>query len=278
MIATGSLPGSRSIPAISVALALLILQAFCAASGRPARAQEAAGALSEAEVEKRRKALGEWVFEPVALDNSTYLLHMDRHTSSFLLTIRRSNVSYYSSWNRKGFCSIRLANGKLVPVDKIEDLNANSDRIRFRAASSLRELPAVWIEWRKVKNMSLLSLVFDVPEESRKQVAGIRLLDRALWVSDSDDGEILLPRGVGELHPASKAAPLALRLDHFQGPARDSTETAWSQPVLGLNRLSGPLALAWSEPETVLSIEREEVGVESRLDRSGILLELVRLR
>ena len=270
MIATGSLPGSRSIPAISVALALLILQAFCAASGRPARAQEAAGALSEAELEKRRKALGEWVFEPVALDNSTYLLHMDRHTSSFLLTIRRSNVSYYSSWNRKGFCSIRLANGELVPVDKIEDLNANSDRIRFRAASSLRELPAVWIEWRKVKNMSLLSLVFDVPEESRKQVAGIRLLDRALWVSDSDDGEILLPRGVGELHQASKAAPLALRLDHFQGPARDSTETAWSQPVLGLNRLSGPLALAWSEPETVLSIEREEVGGKDFPGKRGI--------
>ena len=251
---------SRATPKMSVALSLLLIQALCICAGSPGYGQEEGKKLGEKEIGKRRQALSSWVFEPLELDSSSFRLQMDRHNSSFVLSIRRSNTEYYSSWARKGFCSIRLSDGRLVPIDKVEELNANSERIRFRAASSAEKLPAVWIEWKNVKNRNLLSLVFDVPKESRGQVRGMRLLDRALWVSDSDDGEVLVPRGVGERYLASTASPLELKLGRYHGLPGEPLEDTYSMPVLGFSRLGGPLAMCWSDPETVVTIQREEVG------------------
>ena len=260
--------GIRTRAAGGLALGLFILQALCLRPGWAANGQEAG--LGETELEKRRKALDNWVFEPVSLENSTYVFHMDRHTSSFRLSVRRSNVGYYSSWNRKGFCSILLKNGETAPVDKVENLNASSDRIRFRAGSSSRELPPIWLEWRKIKDGNQLALAFDVPEESRAQVSGLRLLDRSLWISDSDNGEILLPRGVGELHRAAEAGPLEIRLDRPLAPGGETSASAYSLPVIGLSRLAGALAFCWSDPEAALTIKREAVDDEKFPGRRGI--------
>ena len=260
--------GIRKRAAGGLALGLFILQALCLRPGWAASGQEAG--LGETELEKRRKALDNWVFEPVSLENSTYVFHMDRHTSSFRLSVRRSNVGYYSSWNRKGFCSILLKNGETAPVDKVENLNASSDRIRFRAGSSSRELPPIWLEWRKIKDGNQLALAFDVPEESRAQVSGLRLLDRSLWISDSDNGEILLPRGVGELHRAGETGPLEIRLDRPLAPGGEASASAYSLPVIGLSRLAGALAFCWSDPEAALTIKREAVNDEKFPGRRGI--------
>ncbi|MCH2584744.1 MAG: hypothetical protein MK138_08255, partial [Planctomycetes bacterium] len=85
--------GIRAHAAGGLALGLFILQALCLAPGWAAGGQETR--LGETELEKRRKALDSWVFEPVTLENSAYVFHMDRHTSSFRLSVRRSNVGYY---------------------------------------------------------------------------------------------------------------------------------------------------------------------------------------
>ena len=263
-------PSSRTPVKMPAALRMLIIPALCIAVAGRGHGQDDAEKQVDAEIQKRRQALSSWVFEPLELDGSSFRLHMDRHNSSFVLSIRRSNIEYYSSWGRKGFCSLRLSDGSLVPVDKVEDLTANSERIRFRAASSIGEIPAVWIEWRNIKGRSILSLVFDIPEESREQVAGIRLLDRALWVSDSDAGEVLVPRGVGELYSAATEAPLELKLDRFQGPATAVPETSYSLPVLGLTRLGGPLAVCWKDPGGVITIEREAVDGNTFPGKRGI--------
>ena len=159
---------------------LLLAPVLCVAMAGPVSSQDAEERPSGAELEKRRQALSSWVFEPVELDGSSFRLRMDRHNSSFSLSIRRSNIEYYSSWGRKGFCSLHLSDGRTVPVDKVENLVANSERIRFRAASSTGQVPAVWIEWRNIKARNTLSLVFEVPQESREQVAGF-----ASWTGPS---------------------------------------------------------------------------------------------
>lgn len=255
---------------VSAALRLLIIAALCGSVAGHGHGQDEGEKKVDAEIQKRRQALSSWVFEPLALEGSSFRLHMDRHNSNFVLSIRRSNSEYYSSWGRKGFCSLLLSDGRLVPVDKVEELTSNSERIRFRAASSIGKIPPVWIEWRIIKGRNILSLVFDVPEESREQVSGIRLLDRALWVSDSDAGEVLVPRGVGELYPAANAAPLQLKLDRFQGLAATAAENRYALPVLGLTRLGGPLAMCWKDPETAITIEREAVEGDSFPGKRGI--------
>ena len=277
-------PGSRTPVKISAALRMLMIPVLCLAMAGGGHGQEAEEKPVDAELQKRRQALSSWVFEPLELDGSSFRLHMDRHNSSFVLSLRRSNIEYYSSWGRKGFCSLRLSDGSLVPVDKVEDLTANSERIRFRAASSMGKIPAVWIEWRNIKGRNILSLVFDIPEESRKQVAGIRLLERALWVSDSDAGEVLVPRGGGELYRAANPAPLELKLEDFQASAGLAPESRYSLPVLGLNRLGGALALCWKEPGALITIQREAVdgdafpgkrGIFTSVDFSGARAELL---
>tara|TARA_B100000809_G_scaffold131557_1_gene129311 strand:- start:7079 stop:9358 length:2280 start_codon:yes stop_codon:yes gene_type:complete len=261
---------SRTPVKVSPALRMFIIATLSIAVAGHGYGQDDEEKEVDAEIQKRRQALSSWVFEPLALEGSSFRLHMDRHNSSFVLSIRRSNSEYYSSWGRKGFCSLRLSNGRLVPVDKVEELTSNSERIRFRAASSVGKIPPVWIEWRIIKGRNILSLLFDIPEESREQVSGIRLLDRALWVSDSDAGEVLVPRGVGELYPAANAAPLQLKLDRFQDLAAAAAENRYSLPVLGLTRLGGPLALCWKDPETAITIEREAVEGDTFPGKRGI--------
>jgi len=261
---------SRTTVKVSAALRMFVITTLCIAVTGHGHGQDDEEKKVSAEIQKRRQALSSWVFEPLELDGSSFRLHMDRHNSSFVLSIRRSNIEYYSSWGRKGFCSLRLSDGSLVPVDKVEDLTANSERIRFRAASSIGEIPTVWIEWRNIKGRSVLSLVFEIPEESRALVSGIRLLDRALWVSDSDAGEVLIPRGVGELYRAASAAPLELKLEHFQGPAGVEPENKYSLPVLGLTRLGGPLAVCWKDPGGVITIQREAVDGNTFPGKRGI--------
>ena len=128
---------SRTTVKVSAALRMFVITTLCIAVTGHGHGQDDEEKKVSAEIQKRRQALSSWVFEPLELDGSSFRLHMDRHNSSFVLSIRRSNIEYYSSWGRKGFCSLRLSDGSLVPVDKVEDLTANSERIRFRAASSI---------------------------------------------------------------------------------------------------------------------------------------------
>ncbi len=64
--------------------------------------------LSEEELATRREALEQWTFEPVALEETDYTLHMDRRNARFVLRDLRTGAKWYSSWGRKGFASMLL--------------------------------------------------------------------------------------------------------------------------------------------------------------------------
>ena len=81
---------------VSAALRLLIIAALCSSMAGHGHGQDEGEKKVDAEIQKRRQALSSWVFEPLALEGSSFRLHMDRHNSNFVLSIRRSNSEYYS--------------------------------------------------------------------------------------------------------------------------------------------------------------------------------------
>ena len=87
-------PGSRTPVKISAVLRMLMIPVLCLAMAGGGHGQEAEEKPVDAELQKRRQALSSWVFAPLELDGSSFRLHMDRHNSSFVLSLRRSNIEY----------------------------------------------------------------------------------------------------------------------------------------------------------------------------------------
>ena len=265
-------------------LVLMLLVPYAVLLTPPAVAQIP---LTEKELQDRRKKLEEWTFEPVVLEGGNVRLQMDRRDSSFFIQERRSNATYFSSLDRRGYAEIELDDGRKIPVDRCESLQVSGERIRFLAASSAGELPPLWLEIHSVRPTGGLSLTFDIPEESRERVASVKLLDEALWTSDSEAGGVVVPRGMGEWLAADREGDAYIRLDGFpqlvrQDPAGQDgglpetglPETSYTAPLLGIRKGQGTILVAWDEPDVSVEIVRRAVDDERFPGRRGVFVSL----
>ncbi len=229
--------------------------------------------LGEEELEERRNKLEAWTFEPVALDNRFFRLQMDRKDSSFFFASRRSDVKFYSSWHRRGFAAVTLANGETVPVDKVEDLHASGERIRFQGSSSVSALPPLFLEI--VAGAATVTLRFEIPEESRGEIAAVRLLDGALWVADSDGGGVAVARGMGERLDVKHEGDKTITLDGltFASGTKDSG-AAYSIPVVAIEKGAASALLYWESPDATVEIDRRAVDDGRFPGRRGVFVSL----
>ncbi|HVR76722.1 MAG TPA: hypothetical protein VMT52_20495 [Planctomycetota bacterium] len=241
-------------------------------------------ALPAADLEKRRAALASWTFEPVAIEGSTFLFHLDRRDGSFFLEDRRTRVKWFSSWGRRGFASVRLAaetggdpgSAPWYPIDRIERVASEATRIRFRGLSSKADVPPIQLEVSALARG--LSLRFDVPEEGRARGMSVRLLDSALWIPDTDPGGAALPVERGEWHESDSPGAMSRRLGGI-GPggsagARVAGDGPMTLSFLGLLKSKNPLLVRWRDPGAALDVERRPVADPAFPGRQGIFVSL----
>ena len=244
-------------------------------SAAPDEASPESVGLSDEEVSRRREALTSWTFEPVAIEERAFLFHLDRHDGSFFLQDRQSRVKWYSAWGRRGFASVLLkredqVDGEWLPLDRVESLSSPGKRVRFHATSDRGEAPSVLFELETLPGSAGISLRFEVAPEDRGRVRAVRLLDGALWISDTDRGGVALPAGMGEWVAADAPGDLHRRL---------SGRTA-SLPFLALVKAENPLLLRWhgeatdGEVEMTVEVKRRRVGGDSFPGNSGLFVSL----
>ncbi len=240
--------------------------------------------LSEEDLAARREALEEWTFEPVALEGTNYLLRMDRRNARFVLRDLRTGVKWYSSWGRKGFASMLLVSAppqvagtsaQWVPIDQVRRLVAGGPRIRFSAGPSVRGTPSVDFVLKSLPGGRGLRLEYEVPLEHRERIQAVRLFDDCFWVSDADDGAIVLPRGLGEQLDAGVREPVRRRLSGtpLLRPATSDAEPA-SLSVVGLLKKKNALLVRWFETFTAVEVERRAVDDAAFPGTYGVFLSL----
>ncbi|MCZ6794972.1 MAG: hypothetical protein O7J95_15320 [Planctomycetota bacterium] len=236
--------------------------------------------LSREELEARRKKFESWTFEPVVLDAGAVFFQMDRRDSSFYVQERRSGVRFYSSLRRRGYATVELRDGRRLPIDRCDAITVSGEKIRFAAASNAGDVPLVWLAIATDRAAGRLTFEFDVPEESRPDVAAVTLLEESLWIADSDGGGIALPRGMGEWLAADSPEALRVRLDGVPQTASSPRlfmnavpETSYSVPFLGIQRGEGTLLLTWKRG-AALEVARRIAEDERFPGRRGLFLSL----
>jgi len=236
--------------------------------------------LSGEELERRRALLEKWVFEPVALEGDSWAFHFDRRDGSFVLRDRRSGQRWFSNFEERGFASVRLgkpslpggaADGVWLPVNVVEKVSITDKRIRFRGASNRGALPEIYFEIEVLEGGQGVALRFEAEVD---KVVAVRLLDRALWVTDSDvklgaggddDRSVsgaILPRGEGELVQPEGPTPWRAGLRAGVTDAAATNADALDVARLGFLPLvkgRGVLLVHWDDPRLHLQVERKEM-------------------
>ena len=143
----------------------------------------------------------ERVREPILIERSSFRLFLDRHGPTFRLEDRQTKVVWQLALDRRGFASLLLPdeNGKQVewPVDEFEDLRVDNDSVSFRGKSSRGEIPTVRFRLSPSTTFEGLEISYETDAPFVTKGGAVRLLDRGLWMLDTEEGGVFLPVGMG---------------------------------------------------------------------------------
>jgi hypothetical protein len=242
----------RSILAI---LPMLSILAPLVSFGQDEEIEADAAAVAE----ERGPSLEAWAHEPVELQTTGGRLRVDRRDGSFFLHDFQSQQVFFSPAHRRGFASVVFANGQHRRVDRIEDVRASGEFVRFRAASSQGALPPNDFEIRSERGGFAISYRFESTPIDAGAIIEVRLLDGAPWVSDDDGGGVAAPIGLGRWFDAKSEDAIDITLDGPETRTDDDPSdvgTRWSAPVFALTRGPGTIVVIWENSAARLEIRR----------------------
>ncbi|MBN1441453.1 MAG: hypothetical protein JXA90_02040 [Planctomycetes bacterium] len=261
-----------------VACAVLALAA-AAAPRSPAGLDEELG---PEDLDARRKKLETWAHEPISLSSATFRMLVDRRDGSFVLTERTSGAALFSTLEHRGFAAVEMADGRILPADRLESLDVEGERMRWRAASTGGEIPPLSMEIAEDERTGGARISFEVESESRAAIRSVRLLDAALWTSDADGGGVAVPRGVGEWIAAGDPEDVDLnlegppwRLKAPESPDEHIPSASYSAPFFGVKRGELSLLVFWERRDVSLRIERRSVGDPRFPGRRGVFSSVI---
>ncbi len=234
-----------------------------------------AAELDEETVRVRREAVRERVRQPVLLEAPSFKLYLDRRDGAFRID-PLGGLGWNSPIGRRGFASVLLPDpdGKgeprEVPIDVVEGLRATTRAIRFTGRSSVAEVPDLRFTLNIAEPLVGLRIAVDADPEFLERGGAVKLLDRALWIADVDEGGALIPVGLGEWLPGAHAADVKRRLSpsrgvpgSLDGASPDAAPGELILPTLdGLGLMRGEVALLvrWDHPETLIEVESAAPG------------------
>lgn len=223
--------------------------------------------------------------EPVALEAVTFRLTLDRRNGSFALRDRRTASWFFSRLEPRGFASLELADGRVVPLDRVEGLSARGREVRLWGRSSVASTPPVELTLTARPEFGGVTIAYRVipgptsPEETTGGVRAVRLLDGALWAADADPGAIACPVGLGRRVGADDGDDARIELRGpvpFLRPGRDPSARplGYSAPLVGIQRGEGSLLVFWERPEVSVTVERRASRSSAFPGRRGVFLTL----
>ena len=183
--------------------------------------------------------------ETLTLESSNVLFRVSAQSGAFLLTDKRTGVSWSSSPRQPRLGTVTLAQDKgerTVALDRFRSASAQDGALAFTHALDGAPL-TVRFELLPDGETLQISAAGDVPGLKR-----VRLLDDALWITDADKGGVLVPARLGLLIPSDTGKA-------FRHDFRTSEYEGCHAEMAGLFKAGSAALLSWHDPDSVFLLQ-----------------------
>jgi hypothetical protein len=206
------------------------------------------------EVEKRRLAMAQRIPAQTraGLKTDTLVFDLDRSNGTWMLTDKSTGIAWNSNPARPGFGQVMLRNGDRSAawnLDRFDEVLQKKNSLHLTSHPLVDGAPSgVSVEFaiEAVDDPDGIEIRYESRSTGAWQVAGVRLLDNALPLTEEDGGVYYLPHRLGIELPAAKGFP-----GHQQWTTYDNLSMAMCGAVKG----GSALLVSWNEVDTRLSVD-----------------------
>ena len=171
--------------------------------------------LTAAEVQRRRHALAERIrpADRVGLETRGCRFDLDRSHGNWMLTDKSDGTQWTSDPTQPGIAQIRLSDGKRSTtwrVDRFDRVETSAKRLRLICRPEVDGQPSGVTATFSVEPTEVpdgVKISYESQSAGPWHVAAVRLLDRALAVTEDDEGVVYVPHRLGIEVPAANALP-----------------------------------------------------------------------
>ncbi len=223
-------------------------------SSAPPSDQAAPAPLAAAEVAKRRQALAARIpaARRVSLQGPTWRFHIDRASGAWALTDRATGALWTSDPTRPRFGQVRLrAPGQTATwiIDRFDSVRREGNRLRLVTRPRVEGKPCgvtVTFTVEAARTPAGVRLAYDSRASGEWQVAGVRLLENALTVTEAEQGSLYVPHRLGIERAAGKGLP---------GREEWLTYDSLSMAMCGAVKAGSALLVNWDHVDTRLIVD-----------------------
>lgn len=211
--------------------------------------------LAPEEVQKRRQALAARLpaGNTVSLQGPGWRFEADRGSGAWALTDKATGVQWASDPARPRFAEVMLRSkagrSAVWRVDRFDQGTQAPGGLRFVTHPLVDGKPCgvtVTFAVQPFSKPAGIRLSYDSQTTGDWQVARVRLLENALWVTDADDGRVYVPNRLGIELPAGQGLP---------GSEQWLTYDGLSMAMCGAVKQGSALLVNWSSVDTRLAVD-----------------------
>lgn len=214
--------------------------------------------MTRQEITKRKLAARKFVGPVLGILTDQISQFRIAANGSWQLLDRRSGEVWMSDPERPGLCDVTYSNGDRTITRRVGALSLQS-----KTQSSLSlvyrpggDLPNVRFSFALVAGNGGIRFSYsgDVLKKADAEwkVASIRLLDNALWATDTERGYLVIPHRLGMLFPASEGLPCVNRYTAY------ANNRAYSMSMLGAVKNGSAVLVCWDNPYTHIEARRSQ--------------------
>ena len=223
-------------------------------SQAPASDSFAPQALSEEQVDARRKALAGRISadRAASLQADHWRFDLDRETGAWTLTDKFTGVLWSSCAEQPAFARVTMARGSrryVSHLDRLTRVQEDDRHIRVEAIPVVDGKPSgvtLTFTFERMDDPDGLRVSYEARDGDDWKVVRVRPLHNALWVTDADDGVVYVPHRLGIELPADEGLP---------GHQQWTTYNNISMAMCGAVKQGSALLVNWDTVDTHLSVD-----------------------
>ena len=215
--------------------------------------------LDEEEAQKRQQQLEKRVTDEVSLNTDTWKLMVDKSNGSWLLKDLTTDTVWSSDVTETGMGTVEYEKeGTKITtsLNHVKEINEASDKLSVTFTTHAgEESQDIVVLFEKVKNGKGIKVSYQakMDENSDLKVSGVNLLNHALEASDTDQGELVVPEGVGKLYKADGVSQFTKTYQTYGN---------YNMAFAGVVKSGSGMLVSWDSPDTELLVTHERVDNE----------------
>ena len=218
--------------------------------------------MDPAEAARRRAALARRIEEAVTIENDRLAFTISPSRGTWSLLDKSTGEVWHSNAEEERLAEVRFTDGERMitkSANVFSDVRQDAGRIALTYTPDLPgPAPSILFTVELVPGKKGARFSYsEVPgaESSTRdaqewRVETVRLLDKALWATDAEQGYLAIPHRMGILFPADEGLPSVARYSAY------SNYRSYSMSMLGIVKNDSALLVHWDDPYAVLEVQR----------------------